>query len=86
MTHPAIIESDAPETFETPAILPVEPGRAVWTTADEIKWMETIPPNLLLRLRAANALRSWDGPGMRVDGDAVAARLKELMRTRGGHP
>ena len=81
LTHPAILESDVPDSA---LLTRVAVGRAVWTTADEIRWMESLPPRLWPLLAKANLTRSWDGLGMRVDGDAVRVRLEWLIRMKGG--
>ena len=82
MTHPAILEPEAAEALDIAQGLP-RISAYCYTTGNERTWLSDLATRhqweLLRRLRDLYPYRSWDGPGMAVDGAAIIVHLDALL-------
>lgn len=87
MTHPAILPTETEDLSWVANEAPRPAQRSVYLTSDEINWLDDLARrhkwDVLRALLAINERRTWDGPGMAVDGAKVRRHLDGLLRRKG---
>lgn len=83
MTHQAILPA---ETEDLSHVANELAARSIYLTCHEVEWLNDLARrhrwDTLRALRGINARRSWDGPGMAVNGEKVEQHLGHLLRGR----